>query len=756
MERRDFIRISALTTGAAGLAGCGNPDHQLIRFLPEENLIPGLAIWRPSVCPLCAAGCGVLARIMEGDAEVVRDGRVGLLKMGLVKKLEGNPAHPISRGKLCARGQAAVQITYHPDRIRHPLKRRGERGSGEFEPVSWEEALNLLAARLKQVLAEDPSGLAWLSRPLRGQRRVLVERFLSVAGAPAPIYFELFDESVLRRASLLSFGREQLPTYDLAAANYVLCLGADFLGTWNSPVAQSIGYGTMRQGRPGRRGKFVQVEPRVSQTGANADEWIAIRPGSEGALALGLAHVLLNEKLRPAAAAGAAGASLEGWQQGLPEWTPEAVESLTGVVAERIRRLARELATHRPAVVIAGGAALAQTNGLATALAVNALNALLGSTGEQGPLRFTPQIESPPTALHRSLRTLVGRILSRPTSPLKLLLLYDANPVFATPPAWQAAVALDRVPFIASFGSFLDDTSILADLVLPDHSFLESWADDVAESGTTNAVVSLAPPAMRPLHDTRAMPDVLLELSRMLGGRVSEALPWSSYDELLRARFGELAQQQGGDPDEFWRQAQEQGGWWSATPAMSSPTLPRLAETGKEPARGVVRKFRYAPPQFDGAAEEYPFHFLPYVSQAFGDGSAAHLPWLQELPDVLTTVMWGTWVELNPQTAGQLGVEQGDLVEVASRHGTLRAPAVVSPGIAPDVIAMPVGQGHAHFTRFASSRGANPVAVLAPLEEPETGALAWAATRVKVRRAGKGRLVLFSGGVSRFPHLEER
>ncbi len=749
MERRDFIKLSALTAGAAGLAGCGNPDHRLIRFLPEENLIPGVASWRPSLCPLCAAGCGVLARVMEGDAEVVRDGRTGLLKMGLVKKLEGNPAHPVSRGKLCARGQAAVQLAYHPDRIQQPLKRRGERGAGEFEPVDWDEAIATLAAWLKEVLAGDPSGLAWLSRPLRGGRRALVERFLAAAGASPPVYFELLDESVLRRANRLSFGREQLPTYVLGAANYLLSLNADFLGTWNSPVAQAIGFGEFRQGQPGRRGKFVQVETRVSQTGANADEWIPIRPGTEGALALALAHVLLNEKLRPAAAAGSAGAHIEGWSQGLPEWTPERAETLTGIAADRIRRLARELVAHGPAVVITGGAALAQTNGLATALAVNALNALLGSVGASGLVRFAPQWESTVPALpHRTLRALVQKILSQPDSPVKLLLLYEANPVFATPPAWQVAAALDRVPFLVSFGSFLDETSSLADLVLPDHTFLESWVDDVPESGTEQAVVSLAAPAMRPLHNTRALPDVLLELGRMLGGRMSEALPWGSYEEFLRVRFDVLARQVGADAEEFWKRALEQGGWWSEN---------GLAHTAApQPARATSRPVRYQAAETDGAAEEFPFHFLPYASQAFYDGSTAHLPWLQELPDVLTTVMWGSWVELNPQTAERLGIRQGDMVEVASQHGTLQAPAVLSPGIAPDAVAMPIGQGHRTFTRYASGRGANPFAVLAPLEEPETGALAWAATRVRVRRVGAGRLVLFSGGLSRFPHAEER
>ena len=163
---------------------------------------------------------------------------------------------------------------------------------------------------------------------------------------------------------------------------------------------------------------------------------------------------------------------------------------------------------------------------------------------------------------------------------------------------------------------------------------------------------------------------------------------------------------------------------------------------------------RFVEPTFDGFAAEYPFHFLPYASQAFLDGSLAHLPWLQELPDVLSTAMWSSWIEINPKTADRLQIVEGDLVEIASRHGSLRAPALVSPGIAPDVIAMPAGQGHETYTRFASGRGANPIAILAPLVEAETGALAWAATRVRISRAGDGRnqLILFAGEKREHPH----
>ena len=122
MERRNFIKISALSGAVATLEACGSPDQQLIRFVPEEELVPGIATWKPSVCTLCSAGCGLLVRVMQGDAEVVRKGQTGLIKMGLAKKLEGNPQHPVNRGKLCARGQAGLQVVYHPDRITHPAE----------------------------------------------------------------------------------------------------------------------------------------------------------------------------------------------------------------------------------------------------------------------------------------------------------------------------------------------------------------------------------------------------------------------------------------------------------------------------------------------------------------------------------------------------------------------------------------------------------------------------------------------------------
>lgn len=753
MKRRDFLKISATGGAAFALEGCSKQGAPFVRFIPEEALVPGIAVWRPGVCSQCAAGCGLQVRVMQGDAEVVRNGQSGVIKMGLAKKLEGSPQHPVNRGKLCARGQAGLQVTYNPDRITQPLKSAGQRGSGEFVEIGWDEAIDTVVSRLAPPLKQQsPGSVAFLTRPLVGQRRTLVERFLSSFNRAQVVPFEPFDDSVLREANRLSFGHRQIPTYDLGHSNYVISFGADFLGTWNSPVANGIGYGAMRQGRSGIRGKFVQVECRMSQTGGNADEWIATKPGSEGHLALAFAHVILNQHLAKGAVAGTAASRIEGWRQNLPDYSPEAVAWKTGVAPETIIRIAKELAAAGSSLAIVGGAPLAHTNGLFTGLAVNALNELLSNVGHPGGLFFSPGL--PVSGSNESaklvgpelttVRSFAEQVLSAQRPATEALVINSANPVFATPPAWRVHEAIAAIPFVISCGSFVDETSKLADLILPDHSYLESWMDDVPESGMLESVLNLAPPAMMPLYQTRSWPDVLLDVGRRLGGRAGEALPWKTYDEMLKAAYTPLRKSPGSitakTDDEFWQKLTE-AGFWSST----EQAAPR--KSASVPAHEAVKApVRAEDPQWDGDPKDYPFQFLPYASQQFVDGAHANLPWLQQLPDVLSTAMWSSWVEINPQTATRMNIQQGDLLEVSSQHGKVRAPALLSPGIAPDVVAMPVGQGHEEYGRYASGRGANPVQVLAPGMQTETGSLAWASTRVNVARVGTGNLLLYSKG----------
>lgn len=691
MDRRHFIKLTAITGTTAALTACGNPENQIIRFIPEDDLVPGIATWKPSICPLCSAGCGVIARVMEGDAEVFRNGKPGVIRMGLAKKLEGNPEDAISQGKLCPRGQAAIQITYHPDRLDRPKKRTGERGSGQFADISWDDAITELTGKLDELAAANDQGsLAFLAKPRRGRRLELAAELLQRFGARPPVTYELFSDEVLRRANARSFGAHQLATVDLENAHYVISFGADFLGTWNSAVAQSVAYGRMRQAGPGARPKFVHVDARLTQTAANADEFVACKPGTEGLLAMAMAAVLDKT-----AAAG--------------EYTPARVAEKTGVPVEKIERLAREFAGHGPSVALIGGAPLAHTNAAFHAHAVNTLNLAANAVDQPGGLSFVPQGVQVAT---RPLKEILD------TAP-KVLLIDDVNPVFGSPASWQVADALKRVPFIVSFGSFIDETSALADLILPDHSFLESWVEAAPESGSPKAAPSQFGPVMRPLYDTRSTPDVLLDVSRKLAKPFAPALP-NTFEEYLNQEGGTLVPPKG------------------PSPQASKPPSP----------------VQWAEPIFDGEASQFPYHFLPFASQALYDGSLAHLPWLQEMPDPMSSAMWCSWVEINEIKAGELGIEMGDLIEVTSTQGSVRAHAFLNPGIAPDAVAMPVGQGHTNFTRYASNRGVNPIAILAPATVPETGTLAWSATRVKIAKVGgpdKDGLILFGGATRERP-----
>src|SRR5436190_16569732 len=180
MDRRAFIKLTAVSGTSAALANCGNPEHRVIRFVPDEELTPGVAEWKPGVCPLCSNGCGLRVRVMPADVETIRDGEHGVVQMPVAKKLEGSPSHPSNQGGLCARGQAGIQITYHPDRIAQPLKRSGTRGDGAFSMITWDQAIAELVSKLDALDgAGTQKSLAVISGGHRSHRQVLVDWFLS-------------------------------------------------------------------------------------------------------------------------------------------------------------------------------------------------------------------------------------------------------------------------------------------------------------------------------------------------------------------------------------------------------------------------------------------------------------------------------------------------------------------------------------------------------------------------------------------------
>ena len=719
LTRREFLKLAAGATAATGLAPAVRSIVIEPFVRPPEELLPGQATWYASTCRQCPAGCGIIVRTINGRA----------------KKIEGNPLHPLNRGKLCARGQAGLQVLYNPDRLKNAVRQSGGRGSRQFEPLYWPEALDLLSDKIAALSSAER--IAFLGGLMPSHVYRLATRLFETLGAAPPVIYDLQSalegRSAASQLSQAFFGSPDLPVYDISQSDVVLSFGANLLETWMSPVAQSAAYGAMRQGGMGSRGLFVQFEPRLSATAASADEWIPVRPGAEGFVALALGRIIVEERL------GHVGSHRT---QAVLYQNVDVREmaAASDVPVETLRRLAGAFADADRAVAIPGGYLAGQRNGFSSMLAVQALNLVVAQVGREGGVFLSNP--GPTAALRQNLPVnafdeVMDLIVRMKAGEIDLLLVHGANPMYELPAAAGFAEAITRVPFVVSFSPFVDETAVWADLILPDHTYLESWGYQVPSPGADRPVVSSQQPVVRPLYDTLAAADVLLGLAARLGGKPAEALPWEDEASYLEETVGELHGSSLGaydarTPSGFWALWRQYGGWWSEKKIRREPELTEVVQT----------PLPISDPQFEGDPEDYPFHLYPYSSIILSDGRGANLPWLQEAPDPMTTVQWGMWVELNPKTASALGVSDNDIVQVESPYGMLEAPVVIYPGIRPDVVAIPVGQGHQDYGRFAQAvNGSNPLVLVAPVTDPGTGALAWGATRVRLKPTGRKQIL---------------
>ncbi len=707
LDRRDFFQI--LTTGGAGLAtgACGRPGEQLIPLLvSDREIVSGEEQWHPAACGGCPAGCGVIARLMEGERVIERDQEKLRQRIACIKKLEGNPLDPVSGGRLCALGQAQLQGLYNPDRLAGPLRRTGPKGRAELAPMSWEEALLVAAEKLTRARQKDPASILFVTAAGPGSRAMTIARFLQALGAPPAASFEIADFPLERRAAELVLGWSAAPVYDLAEARYVLGVGADFLGGWLSPVYYARQYGHFRQGRPGIRGRVVQAESRFSLTAASADEWLPLQPGTEVWLLAALGRLLLegrSQALPPPVAAVFQGVDVDRAAQAC------------GVDANRLRRVAQELGASEAPLVIAGASAV-HTNSLDALVAAGYLNLLLGSVGRPGGV-LAPAVEPP------AMRPAFTNFLER-LERAQFVFLDGANPAYTLPASSGIHEKLAKVETLVSFSPYVDDSAAYADLVLPDHHPLEGAAALLPAVAAAPSVL-VATPFVEPLHDTRATEQVLAELAKQVAAPFQPVTPRAAAQAVV-------------PPDQPWEEITRRGGWW-ADPSPPSPPGRR------PPLPPRAAAFEVSRPLFAGSEAEYPLHFQPYLSLQYLDGRGANLPWMQELPDPASSAMWGLPVEIDTKTAARLGIRTGDLVRVVSPHGSLEAPAYVHPAAMPGVLSMAIGEGHRHYGRYASGRGANPIRILAPVWEKSTGALVLGATRVRLERLGpRAGLIQFS------------
>ena len=695
-DRRDFLKVLGWGGAAVALSGCGNTSIEdgketVVSYSEATDyMIPSIAVYYNSTCAQCDAGCSINGRVREGR----------------VLKLEGNPASAINRGKMCGLGQAGVQHHYNPDRVREPLLRNGDKG----EVISWEKAYALIAEKLKGVSGDQ---IAFLSGGVSGHLKVLLGNYLDSIASKNHFVYEAVAPAVVRAANKKSYGVE-MPRFSINKAKVVLSFGADFLGAWISPVHFSQQYAQFRKGVNGQRGVLIQVESKMTLTGANADRWLAVRPGTEGILALGIINAL-----------GSQGVILSGDVAAtVKAYGKERVSKDTGVSAEQIDKIAVLLKQRTPSLVLAGSAAEGYAHGSQNAAAINLLNQVLGNVGktvEAASAVPFPQM-SPATGNTAALQALNRGLAA---GKYKVLFNYAANPVFTAPNAMNFRDNLAKVGFKVAFAHYLDETAMQADLVLPLDSALEDWGTVVPEYMAEGAQINIQQPLMETLHpNTRGMGDILLALVKQQRGE--EYKKYEDYYAYLRDALLQNKGALGGngvDDDIFWN-------------GMLSNGIIKLAGaakalSGKASAAGLTLP---APAAIDA---QYPLQLIPSVNASLRDGRNTNQPWLQESPDTLTTIVWDSWVEIHPKKAAELGIVEGDIIEVTSKNGSVKVQAYLFPGIHPDAISIPIGRGHEAMGRYAQGYGVNPLHILDPVFDKETGELAMHETRVKLGKTGQ-------------------
>ncbi|HKM88809.1 MAG TPA: molybdopterin-dependent oxidoreductase, partial [Xanthobacteraceae bacterium] len=623
------------------------------------------------------------------------------IREGRVVKLEGNPADPIGQGSLCARGQAALQGLYNPDRLAHPQVRGQD---GAIRTVSWDEAAKMLGDELAAASKAGKDRVAFFGSPQGPAFRKIALAFLGAYGSSRAIFYEAINQEPARVAAKTIFARRDLPSYRIDQAEVLISFGADFLETWQSPVEFARQYSLFRtpQKRRGTLtiGRATYVGPRLSMTASKCDDWIATAPGAEADVAWSVLNVLVKQRW----VSQNSGFDLAALTKAVANFDPAATSARTGVPVETIARLGETFGRADGALAIAG------TDDSSAHLAAMILNAVTGNFGktvmffEGAPAEET----STPDEVDAAVDAMRG-------GKIDAVFIAGGNPVFTMPASALVAEAIRKVPFVVWAGGVPDETAAMASLLLPAHHPLESWRDTAPRAG----IRGLGQPVMQPVFDSKPVGDILLAAA---AGSSSAKLPWASAAEAVKAEWLALAPKaDGADTEDFWVSVRREGGLFEEQhlSALSLDTSPFKAPV---PAAAQSELSVYA----------YPHIFLY-------DGRGADKPWLQELPEPVTQIVWDSWAEIHPETARKLGVAKDDVIEIKTEHGAIEAPVLVESTVRPGVIAVPLGQGHRAYGRYAKDVGANAWAILA------AGATSAAAT---ARATGKTRTLVSPLGKS--------
>jgi Fe-S-cluster-containing dehydrogenase component len=699
MKRRTFLKIAGMGS-VSFAAGCtSDPENFLYTLVnAPDDMVTGRADWYASTCRECPAGCGILAKNREGR----------------VIKLEGNPLHPINRGSLCMRGQAALQGVYHPDRIVRPLLKT----DGGWQPMAYGEALSLIKDKARAAKADGQGRVRMLTEVVGDTRMALFGESMKQLGSTGPTVFEPFAYESLKTANDMVFGIEGLPAYRMKDADLLISFGADFLETWLSPVEYARQFKATHAFQGGTKHLFFSVGPYQSLSAANADQWISCRPGTETMIVFGLLRSILDMRRETPFD--------ESFRSFLSEFvrpfSKERVVETSGIFPEQFERLLDGLTRARRPLVLGSGAAASAGGAVQTDIGVNLLNLVLDPELTRIDFRCRHRIEQ---AAKRS--DIIDFFRNISNDSVQLLLLNHVNPVFAMPACAEIKSAMEEKNlFKVSFTNFMDDTARLADLIFPVRLPLESWDEYAGKTG----MMSTLQPAMGRLTQAPDIGDVFLDALCV------DEKPAANYKEYLIARLNETGQIR---KDTDWVKTIGNGGDF-------------IAESDKVPSRKPLCLDKIQ--QHLGSWKGRPPAGLAFCAAPtirFFDGRGANLPWLCEVPDSMTQIAWQTPVVCHPETLAQHALSQGDEIEIASDWGKCEAPVYESQGVFPGVLMMGIGQGHQDYGRYARHTGANPLCLMSPETETGSGGHQLTAEGVSIRKTGRSVRLAHTDG-SRIQH----
>lgn len=673
----------------------------------------GKASFVNSTCALCPGHCGI--RVRKVDQRAV--------------KIEGQEGTPLNAaGGMCLLGMSSLQLLYGPTRVKGPLRKVVDaNGNASWEPISWQKAVEEVAQRMSELRTRSNARtVACLLDREDGTVPHLFKRLLKAYGSPN-FYHMASVEDTYAMALALTMGIDGYAGLDVGRSDFILSFGSALLDGYGSPLRMMQAVSRLKE----QHGTLVQVEPRLSNTAAKADIWLAAKPGTEADLAMAMAYVLIdrrrfNEKF--------VYDHIEDFGQFAVlvrnGFSPENVAPTTGIDAETIVKTALAFADAKRPLAIFGRGNGQTPGSLKEALAVNALNILVGNINQPGGLHTVPAfnyINWPEPALDDlalagaelprldgtesgSVDRLFETVNAQPDK-LQLLLVGETNPCQTVKDSRKINQVMEKVPFVVSFSSFMDETAMQADLILPSHLYLERWEDIPVRGGAIRSVVGLCRPVVAPQYDTQHMGDTIIQIAKAIKGPVADAFKWDNHEACLKQTFGRQ-----------W-DALVANGYWEAetTGALAKPDfgtpsgkIVTMSDASQKVLGSVI-----PPPAGDEGV--FPLLLIDYDSIRLSSKYVGDPPFMVKvLPDTVLKGQDG-FVEVNPETADALGFSEGQIAILATPLGEVTVRVHLDPGIMPGLLAMPHGLGHTAYDGFLAGKGVNVNKLIAPVEDPASG-----------------------------------